>query len=211
MANSRFKSGFFDQSTLSVARQLIGATLSTCIDGETTAGRIVEVEAYCGTRDPAAHSAKGRTPRTEVMFWAGGFCYVYFVYGAHYCVNVVTRPEGFGEAVLIRALEPVEGLDIMRHRRGNVTRQSLTNGPGKLCQALGIDRRLYGEHFLRSELIRLEPATKLPAVAIGRSKRIGITAATEKLWRLYLKGSEYLSRPEQDSRKKTSNYGRNIT
>lgn len=192
-----FPEGFFEQRTLSLARRLLGATLSTYRGGEKTSGRIVEVEAYCGPRDAAAHSFHGRTARTEVMFWGGGYCYVYFIYGAHYCVNVVTGRKGAGEAVLIRALEPLEGLDIMQRRRGNVGVNVLANGPGKLCKALGIDRTMYGEHYLRSKLIRLEPADAIPARCIGRSQRIGISAATDKLWRFYLKGNACLSRPEK--------------
>ncbi|MBN8550550.1 MAG: DNA-3-methyladenine glycosylase [Deltaproteobacteria bacterium] len=201
MRSTSFTSAFFGQPTLRVAPKLLGAILSTSVRGKVTSGRIVEVEAYCGPSDPAAHSAKGRTERTEVMFWAGGHCYVYFVYGAHFCVNVVTGREGSGEAILIRALEPMEGIETMRRRRGNVPDSCLANGPGKLCQALAIDRRMYGEHFLGSHLIGLSPGCAVPAKSVGRSERIGITLAQDKQWRFYVKGSPCLSRPERRQQK----------
>lgn len=193
MAQNRFTPSFFTQPTLKVARALLGAKLVTRVNGIETAGMIVETEAYCGPRDPAAHSARGRTERTEVMFWEGGHCYVYFIYGAHFCVNVVTGREGVGEAVLIRALEPLAGTEQMRVRRGNVSDQQLTSGPGKLCQALAIDKSMYGEHFLRSSRIQLRPYHQPDASHVRRAPRVGISRATEKLWRFYIRDNPWVS------------------
>ena len=185
---------FFRQDTLTVARGLLGWTLTTRVRGVMTSGRIVEVEAYCGEDDPASHSAAGRTKRTEVMFWDGGYCYVYFIYGAHYCVNVVTEGEGSGTAVLIRALEPVAGIDAMRRRRGKKDLKSLTNGPGKLAEALAITPRMLGEDLCSSKLISLSPGSKISPSEIVVSTRIGITKARHQPWRFFIKGSEFVSR-----------------
>ncbi len=136
------QSEFFARATVEVARDLLGTTLRVrSNDGTWTAGRIVETEAYGAEEDPASHAARGRTPRSEIMFGPPGLAYIYLIYGMHHCLNIVTEPDGKAGAVLIRALEPVTGQSIMARRR-NISPthpQELCNGPGKLCQALAID------------------------------------------------------------------------
>lgn len=178
---------FFARSVHEVAPDLIGATL--LVDG--VGGPIVEVEAY-DQEDPASHSFRGPTPRNAVMFGPPGHAYVYRSYGVHWCLNFTCDLAGTAEAILVRALMPEHGLDAMRVRRGVEDERALASGPGKLCSALGIT----GEH---NGLLVDEPPFELlaredtPEIAIG--PRIGITRATELLWRYGLKGSPYLSRP----------------
>jgi DNA-3-methyladenine glycosylase len=156
-------------------------------------GRIVEVEAYLGERDAACHSSRGRTSRTAVMFGPGGHAYLYLIYGFHHCLNVVTRGEGEAEAVLIRALEPVEGSDVMRKNRKG--RPNLCSGPGVLCQALGIDRSLNG-HPLSKPPLYLSPGPRVPKEGVGVSPRIGVAYAGEAAeWplRFFIKGNPFVS------------------
>jgi DNA-3-methyladenine glycosylase len=178
---------FFDRPVLSVAAELIGATL--LVDG--VGGQIVEVEAYHHT-EPAAHSYRGPTPRNAVMFGPPGFAYVYRSYGIHWCVNFVCEEEGSAAAVLIRALEPVEGLGRMRRRRDVVDERLLCSGPGKLCEALGVTHRHNGLPLDRApfQLRAREGNAK-----VVRGVRIGITKAMEKPWRFGLKDSKFLSKP----------------
>ncbi len=176
---------------LEVAPKLLGAYLIRELDGQRLVGKIVEVEAYDQT-DAASHSYKGRTARTDVMFGPSGHLYVYFTYGMHYCCNVVTGPEGHGSAVLIRALEPLDGAETMRIRRHGVIDRELCNGPAKLCQALAIDKSLNGHdmHNLPLQLV-LQPA--IPAEQIVQTTRIGITKDIHRLWRFYVTDSVYVS------------------
>ena len=182
------------QSTICVAKGLIGCRLITRVGGKETSGMIVEVEAYHEKNDEASHSFGRRTAANEVMFTGPGTCYVYFIYGMHYCVNVVTENEGTGAAVLIRAVEPLTGINIMNRRRNTEDLKRLANGPGKLCQALGIDRSALGEDLLSSSLISLEPFRTISPEEIGRSTRIGISRSRHLQWRFFLKGSPFLSR-----------------
>ena len=176
---------FFERSTLTVARALIGMHLLHDDGREVRSGRIVETEAYLGPADRAAHSWRGRTPRTEVMFGPPGHAYVYFIYGFWNCLNVVTGPAGVPHAVLLRALEPLGGL------------AERTCGPGLLCRALHIDRSLNGAD-LRGEVLWLEaPAAGAPRVQIARSPRIGIDYAGEwahRPWRFFERDSPFVSR-----------------
>jgi DNA-3-methyladenine glycosylase len=153
--------------------------------------RIVETEAY-DQDDAASHSFRGPTPRNEVMFKEGGHLYVYFTYGMHYCANVVTGKAGYGSGVLIRAVEPIEGINIIEERRG-VKGVVATNGPGKLCQALGIDLTL-GGHDLHLEPLRLLQGELLPGEAIVKTTRIGITKEAERVRRYYIAGNPYVSK-----------------
>jgi DNA-3-methyladenine glycosylase len=184
---SRLPRQFFARSVHEVAPELIGVTL--LVDG--VGGPIVEVEAY-DEDDPASHGFRGRTARNAVMFGPAGFAYVYRSYGIHWCLNFVCGKPGRAEAVLIRALEPTHGLDVMRSRRGTDAERSLASGPGKLCQALGVTSAHYGLPLDEPPFELLaRPVT--PPIATGR--RIGITQATELPWRYGLEGSPYLSRP----------------
>jgi DNA-3-methyladenine glycosylase len=167
------------------ARGLLGCALSA---GGVTV-RITEVEAYAGTAgDPASHAHRGRTPRNAVMFGPAGHAYVYFTYGMHWCVNVVTGPDGEASAVLLRAGEVVDGLDAARARRTAVRRDvDLARGPARLCAALGLDRSVYGRYLLGDGPVRLRPAIRpVPPEAIAVGPRVGVTGAHDVPWRFWL-------------------------
>jgi DNA-3-methyladenine glycosylase len=183
----RLRRTFFDRSVHKVAPELIGATLT--VDG--VGGVIVEVEAYHHT-DPAAHSYIGRTERNAVMFGPAGFAYVYRSYGIHWCLNFVCEEEGSASAVLIRALEPTEGLALMRRRRALSDERALCSGPGKLCQALGVNIKHNGLPLDRVPF-ELRARVGTPEIVVG--VRIGITKAVEQPWRYGMKGSKFLSKP----------------
>jgi DNA-3-methyladenine glycosylase len=178
---------FFARSVHKVAPDLIGATL--LFDG--LGGRIVEVEAYHHT-DPAAHSFRGPSERNAVMFGPPGHAYVYRSYGVHWCLNFVCEPEGSASAVLIRAIEPLEGLAKMRRRRRTDDERLLCSGPGRLCEALGVTIAHNGLALDRAPFALLAPRCK-PEIAVG--VRIGISKAAELPWRYGMKGSKFLSRP----------------
>jgi DNA-3-methyladenine glycosylase len=187
----RLRRSFFDRSVHDVAPELIGATL--LVDG--AGGIIVEVEAYHHT-DPAAHSYIGRTERNAVMFGPAGYAYVYRSYGIHWCLNFVCEEEGSASAVLIRAIEPTQGLPAMRRRRGLREDRALCSGPGKLCEALGVTYRHNGLPLDRAPF-ELRARGKTPEIVTG--VRIGISKAVEKPWRYGLKGSRFLSKPFRTS------------
>jgi DNA-3-methyladenine glycosylase len=181
--------GFYARDTLTVARELIGMYLVHADRGRRRAGRIVETEAYQGPEDLAAHSSRGRTARTEVMFGPPGHAYVYFIYGFWNCLNVVTEAAGVPHAVLLRALEPVDGIE------------ERTCGPGLLCRAMHIDRQLNGAD-LCGDVIWLErpPASDPRPVRIARSARIGVDYAGEwarRPWRFYDRDSAHVSHGKQ--------------
>ncbi|NOX36824.1 MAG: DNA-3-methyladenine glycosylase [Calditrichaeota bacterium] len=186
---------FFARPTLTVAQGLLGHLLVRTYQSHLLVGRIVETEAYIGKDDPACHAARGRTPRNAVMFGPPGYSYIYFIYGKHYCLNVVTEPEGFPAAVLIRALEPVEGIEWMQQLRSGVPREQLTNGPGKLCQALALDHQLNGIDMCRVGPLYIVPGTAVAREQIVQLSRIGIKQGTEHPWRFYVKGNPFVSRP----------------
>lgn len=175
-----------------VAPRLLGCYLVRKLDGRRLSGKIVETEAYT-QEDAASHSYRGETARTRVMFGPAGFLYVYFTYGMHYCANVVAGPPGRGAAVLLRAIEPVEGEEVMSMRRGGLNGKQLTNGPAKLCYALGIDRSLYG-HDLHEPPLKLVIKPPLEVQQIVQTTRVGITRDTDRPWRFYIKGNEYVSK-----------------
>ncbi|MBL8201731.1 MAG: DNA-3-methyladenine glycosylase [Chromatiales bacterium] len=175
---------FYVRDTVTVARELLGRHVVHVVDGAERVGRIVEVEAYVGAHDRAAHSSKGLTPRTRVMFGPPGHAYVYLIYGLHHCLNVVTEAEGHGAAVLIRALEPVRNL------------AGKASGPGLLCRALGVDRRLNGADLLGDRLFIA--AGEPGGIRIVKRPRIGVDYAgawARRLLRFYIRGSEHVSRP----------------
>ena len=174
------------------ARGLLGCRLTA--NGVTV--RITEVEAYAGTAgDPASHAHRGRTPRNAVMFGPSGHAYVYFTYGMHWCMNVVTGPDGAASAVLLRAGEVVEGLDAARARRPAVRRDlDLARGPARLCGALGIDRSVYGADLLAEGPVRLRPAVvPVPPTVIEAGPRVGVTGAHDVPWRFWIAGDPTVS------------------
>ncbi len=175
-----------------VAQCLLGALLVREVGGQRMVVRIVETEAYNQT-DAASHSYRGRTPRNSVMFGPAGFLYVYFTYGMHYCMNVVCGPDGFGEAALVRAVEPVEGMEFMNVRRGGRSGVDATNGPAKTCQAFGIDRALNG-HDLSEPPLQLVLRPPLQPDQIVQTTRIGISRAADVPWRFYIAGNPYVSK-----------------
>lgn len=183
---------------LTVSKELLGKLLVVPgSDGKRISGKIVEVEAYRGPEDRASHAYGGRrTKRTETMYNPGGVAYVYFVYGMYYQFNVVSGVEDIPHAILVRALEPVEGLDIMRARRHSHPDHNLTNGPGKLCIAMGIDRQLDGADLL-GDRVWLEDFEKISPRRIARGPRIGIDYAEEwitKPWRFWIRDNRFVSR-----------------
>ncbi len=185
----------FDLPTLEAARALIGATLVHETPLGRLSGRIVETEAYVTPDDGACHAYRGQTPRNRVMFGPPGHAYVYLTYGMHYMLNVVTEQAGIAAAVLIRALEPLEGMEVMAERRGlgstPVEMANLTNGPGRLCQAMGIDLRLNGV-ALTAPPLHIVPSHG-EALPIVQTTRIGITRSVELPYRFYLRGNRHVS------------------
>jgi DNA-3-methyladenine glycosylase len=182
---------FFKCSTEEVAEKLLGMNLVHESPQGKTVGRIVEVEAYLHD-DPASHSFRGKTKRNEAMFENAGIAYVYFIYGNYFCFNIVTNKTGVGEAVLIRALEPIEGKKLMRKRRNKSDDKKLCNGPAKLVQAMGITREHNKANLLFGKL-RLEENPKKD-FSVVRKKRIGISVGKSKLLRFYIKRNEFVSR-----------------
>jgi len=176
---------FYDRPAIEVAPDLLGKAMVHVHQGVRQVGRIVEVEAYLGPHDLAAHSARGLTPRTRVMFGPPGYAYVYLIYGIHCCVNVVTEAEGLASAVLLRAVEPLAGIE------------GRTQGPGLLCKAMGIDRRLNG-HDLLSEELYVAELPHAPRISIVKRPRIGVDYAghwARRLLRFYIKGNAWISKP----------------
>lgn len=179
-------------NSLSAARLLLGYKLVHESPVGTASGIIVETEAY-NSHDPASHTYRGQTQRNKVMFGPPGHAYIYFTYGMHYCFNIVTGKKGDGQAVLIRALEPVDGIDLMKARRGKDEVRELCNGPAKLVQALGITKHDYGANLLNVGKLRLEPG-RAPTKII-QTTRIGIAQAAHQPWRFYIAGNELVSKP----------------
>ena len=186
----RLPPSFYDRSVHEVARDLIGCVVR---HGE-TAGRIVETESY-HMEEPACHAFAGVTERTRTLYGEPGHAYVYFSYGIHSLLNAVAEPEGVGAAVLIRALEPVDGIEVMRARRGLERPEELCSGPGKLTQALDIGLSLNGSSLVDGpiELLTREPGARAPRVVTG--ERVGITKAVELPWRFCDADSRHVSRP----------------
>ena len=185
---------FYRRPSLEVAPDLLGRTLVRVLpDGTRLAGRVVEVEAY-REDDPASHSFRGRTARTEVMFGAPGHLYVYFTYGMHFCMNVVTGGEGEGSAVLLRAAEPLEGLDRMAAHRGLEDPRLLCSGPGRLCQAFAVGRPQNGADVVRGAEVRIEAGIPAGAEQVLAGPRVGIRVAADRPWRFVVAGSRFVSR-----------------
>lgn len=190
---------FYHQDTLTLSKKLLGTYLVSNLSEGQCIGRIVETESYLAN-DPAAHSYIGQTARNEVLFGQPGFVYVYFIYGLYYCVNVTAGQIGVGEAVLIRALEPIEGVELMKKRRKSDNLFNLCNGPGKLTQALGIDLKLNKTDLTQGPLTIIS-SDSFPEIhpeneswEIVETTRIGISKAVEAKWRFYIKGNRFISK-----------------
>ena len=176
-----------------VARGLLGRLLVRQLDGETLVARLVECEAY-QEDDPASHSYRGLTGRTEVMFGPPGHLYVYFTYGMHFCMNVVTGREGEGSAALLRAAGPLSGIEVMRRNRGVKTPRLLCSGPARLTQALAIARSHNGLDLVGRGELFIARGRAVPAERVAVSPRVGITSALDRPWRFYEAGSAFVSR-----------------
>jgi DNA-3-methyladenine glycosylase len=188
---------FFRQDTVTLAQKLLGHLLVHRTPEGVTAGMIVETEAYVGAIDKACHAYKNRSERTEIMYHDGGYAYVYLIYGMHCCFNVVTGPPGEGNAVLIRALEPVFGIDLMERRRKTESLYNLCSGPGKICQALGITRKEYGLDLCDANSpLYLRSFRSVPKSKNASSPRINVAYAEEAKdwpWRFFIKGNPFVS------------------
>ena len=186
---------FYEQTTIDVAKQLLGKYLVRRHPEGNVVGRIVETEAYVGPEDLACHASKGRTARTEVMFGPAGHAYVYFIYGFYNMLNLVTEVKGYPAAVLIRAVEPVDGIELMKTRRQNGALRNLASGPGKLCQAFAVDRSLNGAD-LRGNVLYLEDRGE-PVPKFRATPRIGVDYAGKwkaKPYRFLVRDSEFVSK-----------------
>ena len=187
---------FYSRSTLDVLRDLIGMVLVMKSEEGLTSGVIVEAEAYRGEDDPASFAFRGRTKRSEMLYGPPGRAFVYLTYGIHYLLNVVTEREDYPAAVLIRAVEPEEGIPLMKKRRKTDKLTNLCSGPGKVCQAFGIDRSQNGISMISSSsllIINEGSKEKRQNRELVWSQRIGIREGKERLWRVYLKGSPFIS------------------
>ncbi len=188
---------FFMRPTEVVAAELIGKVVVSTVGGLLAAGRIVETEAYLGYDDPASHGYRHRrNARNAALFGPPGIWYVYLSYGMHWCANLVCQRAGLASAVLLRALEPLDGLDIMRQRRGELPDRQLCSGPGRLCQALGINRDLDGQTMTDGPVVVLR-GDRVTAGAVAATPRIGITKAADWPLRFHLAGSPWTSRKEK--------------
>ena len=184
---------FYARDTVKVAKDLLGKRLVRVRSKNRMEGRIVEVEAYRGLDDPASHAFRGPTPRSAPMFGEPGHAYIYFTYGNHYCLNITTQEVGTPGAVLIRAMQPLEGLREMRRLRPNVLDSNLTNGPGKLTRALGIDKSLNElDMTKRGELFVTD--SDEATFDVAKSARVGISQGRGRLWRFYVAGNSYVSK-----------------
>jgi DNA-3-methyladenine glycosylase len=183
---------FYDRPTLEVARDLLGKTVVYASTVGRLAARIVEVEAYIGQGDPACHAARGRTDRNAVMFGPPGFSYVYFIYGMYYCLNFVTERKGFPAAVLLRAAEPVDGVDVLRRPSSKQPAARILSGPGKFCRAFGLTNEHSGLSLTGSTLFLEDRGEE--AGAVVAAPRIGVREAADLPWRFYVESSPAVSR-----------------
>jgi DNA-3-methyladenine glycosylase len=183
---------FFSDDAVPLAKKLLGCAIVHESSDGTTVGIIVETEAY-SQEDAASHSCRGETARTKIMFGPGGYAYVYFTYGMHYCFNIVSGPAGHGQAVLIRALEPLEGIELMQKRRNKKLEKDLCSGPAKLVQAMGITMADYGKPLFESTLF-IKKSLHVSNEQIGVGPRIGISKAVDTPWRFWIKDNSFVSK-----------------
>lgn len=206
MSSRRLPRSFFSRPAVEVAPELLGRVLARRLNGGTIVrGRIVEAEAY-EPGDPASHGFRRRTRRNDAMFGPPGHLYVYFTYGNHWMANVVTRPSGEPSAVLLRALRPLEGIHEMRRRRRRQRVEELCAGPGRLCQALGIDLAANHEDLVRGRAVWLEAGDAVPASVVERGIRVGVSVGADRAWRFWIRDDPYVSkgRPGPPTRRSRS-------
>lgn len=190
----RVEKQFYEIPTLDLAEKLLGKIFVRTLPGNILLkGRIVETEAYVGDKDEACHAWRGKTARNQVMFQRPGTMYVYFTYGSHYMLNIVSEPENSAGAVLVRAMEPVEGIAFMQQQRGNTLITNLMSGPGKLTKAFAIDGRCNGNNVFGKEFF-LEDAPPLPKEMIGTTTRVGISKSKELPWRKFILNNPHVSK-----------------
>ncbi|MCP8322706.1 MAG: DNA-3-methyladenine glycosylase [Candidatus Methylarchaceae archaeon HK02M2] len=185
---------FYEKETVTAAKDLLGKILVKRTSKGNIIGRIVEVEAYRGSDDPASHAYRGKTDRNYLMFGNGGHAYIYFIYGNHYCFNVTAKIGDDPGAVLVRALEPIEGINLMQMNRQVKDMKSLTDGPGKLTKAMNITMRHNGADLTKGEELFLCEPKEIENFTIVSTKRIGIRSGIDKLWRFYIKDNMFVSR-----------------
>ena len=186
---------FYNRDTRIVAQELLGKFLVRRTPKEDITAKIVEVEAYRGSDDPASHAYKGETPRNRLMFGKPGIAYVYFIYGNHHCLNVTTEPEGVPGAVLIRAIKIVDGMALARKNRRVDSLVNLSNGPGKLTKALNISKIHNGIDLANPDELFICDSEIVESFEMATSRRIGVKAGSEKPWRFYMKKSKFISKP----------------
>ena len=197
--SQKLPKNFYTRNVHTVAKELLGKTFVRRLNNTFLSGKIVEVEAYDGSIDESSHSYAGKTKRNEVMFNGGGFLYVYFTYGMHFCANIVTGKINDGKAILIRAIEPITGIDLMAMNRYNKTETTqkefvnLTNGPAKVCQSFGIARLQNGANLCNDEIFIID-SPKLNPSKIVTTTRIGIKKSVDLPWRYYIKDNPFISR-----------------
>ena len=193
----KLSKSFFRRPTLDVARDLLGKYLVVKHGRAIVSGKIVETEAYVGEDDKACHASKGRTPRTETLYKEAGTVYVYLIYGMYHCVNIVTEKKDFPSAVLLRAVEPAEGIEVMKKRRKTEKETALCSGPGKLCQAFGITRGMNGEMIAGDALWIEDRGVRVRGNDVMEATRVAVDYAgpcADHPWRFYIKDSPFVSR-----------------
>lgn len=194
---NKLSHSFFQRPTLAVARGLLGKYLVVKRGDTVVSGKIVETEAYVGEDDLACHASKGRTSRTETLYAEAGTLYVYLVYGMYHCVNIITESKGFPSAVLIRAVKPTEGVRIMERRRKTKRAAALASGPGKVCEAFGVTKRMNGKTVFGDMLWIEDRGERVRKSDIAAAPRVGVDyagACKDYPWRFYIKNSAYISR-----------------
>tara|TARA_B100000315_G_scaffold259259_1_gene314559 strand:- start:7775 stop:8368 length:594 start_codon:yes stop_codon:yes gene_type:complete len=185
---------FYQRETADVAKALLGKVVIHESDSQLLSGRIVEVEAYGGKEDPASHAHRNKTSRNSVMFGRPGCAYIYFIYGTHYCLNVVAHDVGVPGAALIRALEPLDGIALMKKNRGIQDTRQLMAGPGRLTKALNIGIKMSGVDLTRSRKLLITEDKSYKEINIDSSPRIGIRVGMDRAWRFNVRGNQFVSR-----------------
>ncbi len=205
MSPRKLEREFFARPTLVVAAELLGKIIVYNKGKERLGGRLVEAEAYIGEEDPACHAHRGKTPRNSIMYGPPGFLYVYFTYGNHYMLNLVTEKEGFPAAVLLRAMEPLYGIEIMQQNRGVADLPEIASGPGKLARALGITTDQYGLDITGDRFYLVDDGYRCEE--IWTSPRIGLKNGTDRYWRFYLRSNPHVSKTSATINKLARPYG----